>query len=282
MLTPKPLVRAGAPLIESMPQFGLLAELAGTWVGSGFNLISLPAKGAAPPFRLKLNFTRETLHVNPISSPVPNRGLVHDDLFVFILPYFQQVTDADSNEMIHVEPGLWMNVPETTPPSGNASIVRQATILHGDSLLAQGRAFTVNGPPQISQVSSRPVDHQSGQAITDPAYLAQFTPRPLPGNVTQALIDNPNSSLINAIQGRTIVETTVLEIATDSIGGILNIPFIVANANATDLKATFWIEEVLQPDNISKFMQLQYTQTVVLNFDGVDWPHISVATLLKM
>jgi hypothetical protein len=51
---------------------------------------------------------------------------------------------------------------------------------------------------------------------------------------------------MNAIQGRTIVETTVLEIATDSIGGILNIPFIVANANATDLKATFWIEEVLQ------------------------------------
>ena len=62
----------------------------------------------------------------------------------------------------------------------------------------------------------------------------------------------------------------------------MNIPFIIANANAADLKATFWIEKVLQPDNVSKFMQLQYTQTVVLNFDGIDWPHVSVATLLKM
>ena len=182
MLTPNSLVRASAPLIESMSQFGLLAELAGAWVGSGFNLISLPARGADPPFRLKLNFTREILNVTPIGSPVPNRGLVQDDLFVSILPYFQQIADADSNEMIHVEPGLWMNVPETTPTSGNASIVRQATVLHGDSLLAQGRAFTVNGPPQISPASSRPVDHQSGQAITHPAYLAQFTPKPFPPN----------------------------------------------------------------------------------------------------
>jgi hypothetical protein len=28
-------------------------------------------------------------------------------------------------------------------------------------------------------------------------------------------------------------------------------------------------------------VQLQYTQTVILNFLGINWPHISVATLLK-
>ncbi len=28
-------------------------------------------------------------------------------------------------------------------------------------------------------------------------------------------------------------------------------------------------------------MQLQYTQTIILNFLGINWPHISVATLLK-
>ena len=31
----------------------------------------------------------------------------------------------------------------------------------------------------------------------------------------------------------------------------------------------------------SQFLQLQYTQTVLLVFDGVIWPHISVATLIK-
>jgi hypothetical protein len=46
------------------------------------------------------------------------------------------------------------------------------------------------------------------------------------------------------------------------------------------LDATFWIETVQQPDG-STFLQLQYTQTVLLNFLGIDWPHISVATLTK-
>ena len=57
-------------------------------------------------------------------------------------------------------------------------------------------------------------------------------------------------------------------------------PFDVHNANATRLDATFWIETVEQPDG-SEFFQLQYTQTVILDFDGIDWPHISVATLTK-
>jgi hypothetical protein len=28
-------------------------------------------------------------------------------------------------------------------------------------------------------------------------------------------------------------------------------------------------------------MQLQYTQTIILDFLGIHWPHISVATLVK-
>jgi hypothetical protein len=28
-------------------------------------------------------------------------------------------------------------------------------------------------------------------------------------------------------------------------------------------------------------LQLQYTQTVMLEFDGIRWPHISVGTLTK-
>ena len=34
-------------------------------------------------------------------------------------------------------------------------------------------------------------------------------------------------------------------------------------------------------NNWRQLFQLQYTQTVVLNFLGIDWPHISVATLVK-
>jgi hypothetical protein len=73
--------------------------------------------------------------------------------------------------------------------------------------------------------------------------------------------------------------STTISIPAPS-GNIGNIPFVVRNANATRLDAIFWIETVQQPDG-STFLQLQYTQTVILNFLGIDWPHISVATLTK-
>ena len=44
------------------------------------------------------------------------------------------------------------------------------------------------------------------------------------------------------------------------------------------MTAIFWVETVTNPDG-STFEQLQYTQRVLLNFNGLSWPHISVATL---
>jgi hypothetical protein len=90
------------------------------------------------------------------------------------------------------------------------------------------------------------------------------------------------------IQGQNISKTVALITSTDAlpgapqdqVGGIVNLPFDIKNANATKLDAIFWIETVQQPDG-NTFMQLQYTQTVILNFLDIDWPHISVATLTK-
>jgi hypothetical protein len=64
------------------------------------------------------------------------------------------------------------------------------------------------------------------------------------------------------------------------LGGITNIPFVNTNAKATTMSAIFWIEKV-QDSTGSIFMQLQYTQTVILDFIGIKWPHVSVATLVK-
>ena len=52
-------------------------------------------------------------------------------------------------------------------------------------------------------------------------------------------------------------------------------------AHAISLEATFWIETVAAHGDQPPFMQLQYTQTVILNFLDINWPHISVATLVK-
>ena len=45
------------------------------------------------------------------------------------------------------------------------------------------------------------------------------------------------------------------------------------------MNAVFWIETVQLEGGT--LLQLQYTQTVVLQFEEINWPHISVGTLLK-
>jgi hypothetical protein len=296
--SPTPPIPAG-PIRASDPQslfaqnLGPLTELAGTWVGSGFNVMSLPDFDSRPPstgpkdFRIKLNATRELLQFIPIGGAIPNRGVLTDlgngtgqtDIELFGLTYLQRVSDAVTNDALHIEPGIWVKVPATTVlPVQDLTVVRMGSIPHGDALLAQSTAvLTVAGGPQIAAVDSRPV----GPGVT-PGYLDAFNNPvpPLPPGMLPAWVVNPNQALIAAIAGQTITSTVVLVISTNPAGHIANIPFVVSNANATQLDAIFWIETVTQPDG-SSFMQLQYTQTVILNFLGINWPHISVATLVK-
>jgi hypothetical protein len=43
----------------------------------------------------------------------------------------------------------------------------------------------------------------------------------------------------------------------------------------------FWIETIKDAAGGPDLLQLQYTQTVLLNFAGLSWPHVTVATLRK-
>jgi hypothetical protein len=69
-------------------------------------------------------------------------------------------------------------------------------------------------------------------------------------------------------------------------GGTDNIAFLQGgpagpNAQAAQMTAIFWIEHVAASGHEPAFLQLQYTQTVLLNFNRLSWPHVSVATLRK-
>lgn len=301
MSTRTTVFRASAPSSTTQAQLGPLAELPGTWVGKGFNLVSLPDKQDNKPFRLMLNATQETLTFIPIGGPIPNRGSGQGDIFFLGLQYLQQVSDAITSEGIHLEPGLWLNLPATTVPPAQATVARLGTIPHGDALLAQGNSLTVNGGPQIDPVDSTPfkLDPQTGARIneTDAAYLAPFTSTRLPTGIPAGAIANPNVILTNAIKRQKILNTVVLFVSAAPVGGIngtplappsspnnvgsiANIPFVVANPNANSFSAIFWIEAVQNPGG-SQFLQLQYTQTVIFDFIGIKWPHISVATLVK-
>jgi hypothetical protein len=105
-------------------------------------------------------------------------------------------------------------------------------------------------------------------------------------------VNNPNLVLSQAIAGQNIVSTITLKISTTppnppaTGGGTANIAFLQGagggpNAQAVQVDATFWLEWVKESDGSEK-LQLQYTQTVLLNFNGLSWPHVSVATLRKV
>ncbi len=293
--------RPGLALADMGDKLGPLTDLTGTWIGTGFTLITLPNFDPKPPstgpqtFRLKLNSTIEILEFTPIGAAVPNRGSTGQlDIDIFGLRYLQRIADAATNQPLHIEPGFWLNVPPTTVPAEpDSTVVRQGTIPHGNSMLALGTAQTVYSGPRIDAVDSTPTNHPLTPPPTplppiSPEYLAPFDNPPLPPGFELPFVKNPNLALEKVIQGQNISKTVALITSTDAlpgapqdqVGGIVNLPFDIKNANATKLDAIFWIETVQQPDG-NTFMQLQYTQTVILNFLDIDWPHISVATLTK-
>jgi hypothetical protein len=95
-----------------------------------------------------------------------------------------------------------------------------------------------------------------------------------------------------ALGGQTIKNRTFIRITSKHNpikgGGTANMAFLTAasnppggNANAVEVDATFWIETVAGSGGNPDHLQLQYTQLVELNFNGLSWPHVTVATLQK-
>ena len=333
-----------APNRESVgAKLGFLQDLSGTWEGEGFNLIARPDKEGGSPLFLELNQTFEILSFTPISSSIPNRGDVEDDIELFGLTYLQKVTDLVTKGALHIEPGIWIHIPAQDVGT-TQSVARMGTIPHGNSLLAQGTAikfdpFTGNpfDPDSIDGANTSPFPvggvipvsgTLSGFAPYDlsnltPASVNFRTPAgdvpatPLPTTVLgvpmQDVILDPVKLLTAALSGQVIESMVVINISTalnlqqaqppaangtaqppktiTGGGGVENIPFLLTNAEAKTMFATFWIEKIKGPTPDADFLQLQYVQTVFLNFPvmvpdqppgaNLSWPHVSVATLRK-
>jgi hypothetical protein len=106
------------------------------------------------------------------------------------------------------------------------------------------------------------------------------------------MVKNPNSVLQAVLQGQTIKNRTFIRISTTGNpikgGGTANTAFLETaghppngNAKAVEVDATFWIETVAGTQGQPDKLQLQYTQLVQLDFNGLRWPHVTVATLQK-
>lgn len=322
------------------------------------NPISPPAPNPPSENVLELNLTQETLSFTSSLGNVPNRGLEsQNDIFLNGVPYAQAVSDVTNPATgkgdatptaIHFEPGLWMRVPATkNTPNLAASLVRMGSIPHGTTINAACLEPTAATPgaPNIPAVSITPfiigssppsLIHFVSQTLTNnntpriPQDLTHFNTQ---GTITQAILNDPNTVLRNAIAGQTILNTITFTVSTQPAtpefgGGTDNIAFLLgnaagtaANANAVRMNATFWIEEVEHKIVVPIFKpgqpplkipapvtrpglptpvfnveppreitapititvvstQIQYSQVVFLNFAGLTWPHVSVATLV--
>jgi hypothetical protein len=306
--------RAGR-LLDEVPSLGPLTNLQGDWTGTGFSILSLPNQFAVNPtakFRLMMNATIENTTFTPITGPIPDRGNTQPDIFFLGLTYMQKVSDRNTLEGIHVEPGIFLNLP-ANPVQTTPSVCRLATIPHGDAVLAQGAWHVFEGAPSFAVADTTPFTlDKDGNRINDTSasYMAPFTTADPPPNIPKSAVMNPNvllqqfnDNLIS--EGKKFINTTVFQVNANPVGGIANvppfsadpsepggitnIPFVVQNANATSLSSIFWINEVQNTDG-SLFLVLQYSQTVLLFFEvpGPDgnmvplfWPHIAVASLIK-
>lgn len=294
---------------------GPLSQLPGTWKnlpglpGRGWNMIALPFATAASNlnYRLLVNQYDEELNFTLVDKGVPNRGIrksstgspVQSDQFLVTLDYQQVIAQIAADDFpqsgqaggpglpIHHEPGLWLYMANEV--IDGFDIARLASIPHGDSALALGSSSESPGAPVIPDINGLP--EGVNQDLANP-YLAPY--RHFHENLFRGLFDpvSPNDLLKAANQGVNIVKTTTLTVDTSNpTGGIVNIPFIVKQANAASMKSTFWIQELDEKDdNGEPKLRLQYSQVVLLDFfprrDGlpglIRWPHVSINTMEKV
>ncbi|SIS63365.1 heme-binding protein [Chryseobacterium gambrini] len=290
---------------------GALAPLVGVWENiqipgseapSGWNTISVPGQDTGFVFEV-IPYT-ETLTFNPVVVQAGNRGPVvkgqQVEQLIFGLLYEQQIVSAcetsfcndrgfPKGSTIHVETGLFLNIGQ---PNGGYTIARMSTIPHGNSLLALGSSFDTENPGTsfFDPASSIPT-MLNGGPITQLGYSDPIIGNPQFAEFNQV---NPNAflqSTLESLVGSTggVTNMTVIEMSTstpDANGGILNIPFIQTNVNATKMDATFWIEDITD-SNGNADQILQYSQTINLVFPAtgsaqpINWPHVTVNTMRK-
>ena len=286
----------GTPPPVTLPAgLGPLAGLAGSWAGRGFNAIWRPHRDASDHF-LELNVTSDQIDLQVINGQIPNRGLVTAQIFMHGLTYLQQISDANVTVNgvpagLHIEPGVWINIPPTADPEEPGTIARLASIPHGTTITIQGSATTGAGGPSIPAVSLTPFSITPPHQTVDFAeqHLNQSTPFRTSGagltGITQAMLDNPNSVLTASPPH--VTTTTRLHVSSTAGtivgGGTSNTAFLAGakdgpNADAAHVVATFWLQTLAGDTEPTR---LQYSQTVLLNFAGLSWPHITVATLTK-
>ena len=308
---------------------GPLKHLPGKWSnlpgleGRGWNIIALPFEPGQFKYRVLMNQYNEDLVFTTVDKGVPNRGInlpgfsdpADPDQFVVTLDYQQTINQiaaaddagsdlaGDAGLPIHHEPGLFLHMLDEQ--TNNLDIARLATIPHGDSALGLGESEKVKGLADIpGGVSALPIGVSDN--LEQNPYLAPykfFEDNPFKG-VLDGVAEFPGFRptdtthlfrLANEdLDGFDVKRTTILDLDTTlEQAGIVNLPFIVKQANAASMKSTFWIAGT--QTGPWKGQGTQAAHAICAGRDArllrprrdgmpgpIRWPHISINTMEKV
>ncbi len=283
---------------------GPLLGLVGTWNNPnpnqgpqlGYNVMPLPQDGtpASDNVILKDFHYYEEMTFSAIPGDAPNRGGDYQQncwvLFYEQRVYFGSDAGPQENTLVHAENGDWLHLVNVAQDAGAIEnpndpipdpnpitqpefpVVKQVSVPHGNSILAPGTVDTHPGPPNIPQISTIPTGN------TTPALLSIYNDGHYDPNNPKL---NPNIILWNALEGKTVKETTSFKLSsTNPGGGVTNIQFEKKKANVTAFHTTFWL---LTLEDDSKM--LQYSQTIEMEFEGnpgVTFFHTDAASMLPV
>ena len=175
----------------------------------------------------------------------------------------------------------------------------------------QGTAKDGDGIRPVNVLAAQPpIEHPVPEVVLANDTAGSQSNGPYPATIPQKYVDNPNVVLKEAIHHQKILGHITIDLDSKyAHHEIANIPFLgnmanalntpfTANAFVESARATFWIEWVRIPGYPytpkepcpevreiepywpePTFLQLQYSQVVILVFNKVRWPHVTVATM---
>ncbi|CAM4013838.1 MULTISPECIES: heme-binding protein [Flavobacterium] len=303
---------------------GPLQYLIGTWtnqnLGSSerggklmpysYNLLALPSIEAKEKYILK-NFTYyEEITFSPINGNVQNRGGNYSQ-YSNVIFYEQRVYFAEGpykDKLVHAENGSWLflkideqplNAYGATPviPPPNplpvqnklATIAKQISVPHGNSILAIGNIKNYNNLQENSYINEGPLEIEDYQGSL-PQDADSITPYRIKtstqgGNPHPLFNTNPNRPLQQSTVDYPCTKYIEWSVDTENkaaLGSVTNIPFEQKKADVSNYKAQYWLQSF---NSENAYTQLAYSQTIILdipiNGKIVKFPHITCNVLTK-
>jgi len=299
----------------TLNSLGPLLNLLGTWEGNlGLNVVALPnyvaGEGSAADFVLVTQNYTERITFSPILGAVLNRGYedanqcdptgqLNQTLLgvTYTLHVHKIGSDGKPGQLIHAENGQWLHqVADGIDTDWTVS--RMAMIPHGSAVIALG-SWAAKSGEGVKDTMEALLESRAYSSLPQNLGVAPFgytDPYLNAGHDVEQpirlLMEDLGSDVAN-------MDAIQMDITTTGSGGSIGmLPNPKAQVFNEAFNATFWIETVKDDRGKVHYQQLQYVQSVFMDFKVkfvpdcqtndaamdclIKWPHVQVNTLRKV